>query len=767
MGLEPTVIDATDRRFTKLSYFFTFLQKMSYFKINDQKYNYSVEFSNLKGDEQWKTNAPVIEYCSHIGVKLPHYCYHKDLSISGNCRMCLIEIRQANKPVVSCAVSAKSTLIQETEVFTNSPIVKKARENILEFLLLNHPLDCPICDQGGECDLQDQSLFFGATGKRFYNYKRIVTDKNISPIIKTVMSRCIHCTRCIRFAREIAGVDSLGTFGRSSSTEIGTYIEKTFQSEISGSIIDICPVGAFTSKLYPYSSRTWELKGLRSIDFSDGFCLDVVLQVKNKKIIKIQPSFNKNETEWISDKTRFSFDGLLIKNVFTKKKRTSKSWLESFDKLIKLIYFYDHLCKHNLTMKPIIIVFGQTISNESINLLTFISKIHPFIKIRRNTEVNNNTDIEKYFKLNSVRLPINFDSSGFCLLIGVNPKNEGFYLNVKLRQRYLKGGFKLFSMFSTLNLTYSTNNTSTNPKTFRMISEGNHVLSQNFTNAPKPLVILSQRICDRIDSKFFFNAVFVLESYTRLKKDNWSGFNLISNSLNSVGISSMNLFVGVSNKDFTSSSCFFFINCSTNMCLNLKKLLQLKLFNYLQKESITFKIQNFIINLGFIEEFDSKNVLFEYLYLPSTNFYENSGTFINTIGVSKLSTKILTSTIEKKADWEILRILLVNSKTLTSLSSSKKLVFLNWNINRLRNFLLFLNYASCLISSLSFYLHKESQLIKIEVSKFKRSQTKVLGTKLKRYIYEFYLSSESYYSKISIAMSECSNLNRINVTNFI
>ena len=188
MGFEPTIFDVTGRRFNQLSYNFLknsdCIIKLSYFKINNQKYNYFVEFSNLKNNEKWKVTAPIIEYCSQIGIKLPHYCYHKDLSISGNCRMCLIELKNSPKPLISCAM----TITNKMELFTNSPLVKKARENILEFLLLNHPLDCPVCDQGGECDLQDQSMVFGASKKRFYNYKRSVKNKNLGPIVKTVMT---------------------------------------------------------------------------------------------------------------------------------------------------------------------------------------------------------------------------------------------------------------------------------------------------------------------------------------------------------------------------------------------------------------------------------------------------------------------------------------------------------------------------------------------------------------------------------------------------
>ena len=196
------------------------------------------------------TKLALIAYLISNGIAVPHYCYHNDLSIAGNCRFCLVELKNSNKPIVSCATNAKTSLISKNNLYHDSALIKKARENILEFLLLNHPLDCPICDQGGDCDLQDQSLFFGLTKRRFYQFKRIVSDKNLGPIVKTVMTRCIHCTRCIRFSTEIAGIEELGIFGRGNSSEIGTYVDKVLSSVLSGNVIDLCPVGNLTQKLY-------------------------------------------------------------------------------------------------------------------------------------------------------------------------------------------------------------------------------------------------------------------------------------------------------------------------------------------------------------------------------------------------------------------------------------------------------------------------------------------------------------------------------------
>jgi len=192
----------------------------------------------------------LIAYLIANGISIPHYCYHNDLSIAGNCRVCLVELKNSMKPIVSCATNARSALSNNSNMYHDSALVKKARENILEFLLLNHPLDCPICDQGGDCDLQDQSYFFGFTKRRFYKFKRVVSDKNLGPIVKTVMTRCIHCTRCVRFSTEIAGVEDLGIFGRGNASEIGTYVDKVLLSELSGNVIDLCPVGNLTIKTY-------------------------------------------------------------------------------------------------------------------------------------------------------------------------------------------------------------------------------------------------------------------------------------------------------------------------------------------------------------------------------------------------------------------------------------------------------------------------------------------------------------------------------------
>ena len=251
--------------------------------------------------------STVLQACDAAGVDIPRFCYHQRLSIAGNCRMCLVEVEKAPKPVASCAMP----LAPGMNIKTDTPLVKKAREGVMEFLLANHPLDCPICDQGGECDLQDQSMMFGSDRSRFTEAKRGVEDKNLGPLVKTVMTRCIHCTRCVRFSQEVAGVPMLGAVGRGNAMEIGTYVEAALSSEMSGNVVDLCPVGALTNKPYAFTARSWELRSTPSVDVLDGCGAHIKVDSRVGEVMRILPRLNEavNE-EWISDKTRYAVDGL-------------------------------------------------------------------------------------------------------------------------------------------------------------------------------------------------------------------------------------------------------------------------------------------------------------------------------------------------------------------------------------------------------------------------------------------------------------------------
>ena len=275
----------------------------------------------------------VLQACEIAGVDIPRFCYHSRLSIAGNCRMCLVEVEKSPKPVASCAMPA----LPGMKIKTDTPLAKKAREGVMEFLLMNHPLDCPICDQGGECDLQDQSMAFGSDRGRFTEMKRSVVDKNLGPLVKTVMTRCIQCTRCVRFATEVAGVQDLGMLGRGSGEEIGTYVEKLMTSELSGNVIDICPVGALTSKPFAFKARNWELKGTETIDVTDAVGSNIRIDSRGPEVMRILPRLNEDiNEEWISDKTRFCYDGL-------KRQRLNDPMIRGADGRFKAVSWRDAL----------------------------------------------------------------------------------------------------------------------------------------------------------------------------------------------------------------------------------------------------------------------------------------------------------------------------------------------------------------------------------------------------------------------------------------
>jgi NADH-quinone oxidoreductase chain G len=733
-----------------------------------------LEFQSNHKDDYWKHNAPLIEYCETVGVNIPHYCYHKSLSISGNCRMCLVELKNSPKPIVSCAMSAKSCL-NNSEIFTESPLVKKARENVLEFLLLNHPLDCPICDQGGECDLQDQSLFFGISKKRFYNYKRVVTDKNIGPIVKTVMTRCIHCTRCVRFANEIAGTEDLGMFGRGLDSEIGTYVTKTFQSELSGNIIDLCPVGALTSKPYPFISRNWELKNVSSIDFSDGFLTNIQVYIKNNNIVKITSHYDNqtNTTNWISDKTRFAFDGMFSParafkgfiHFGTNKTITSDTWKTLLNEIITTLYFQDHLCKHFLNTKNMYIIFDSNTSIEIVNLLNLISKKFSFIKLRKSENGLRHNDFEKYFTINEHKtITKQLDDSNLCLLVGLNSRYESSSLNIKLRKRYMKGEFNVFSLGAMINLTFPTSHLGFNTSHLKSIAEGNNSFCQELVST-KCLIITSSSIFQRKDAH---NLLTTLELINKNLKNNY--FNVVCSSVNETGVCYLNQFKPFCENDLISSNGLYFLN-TASQATNLKKIVNLKLLNQLNcfdsYPKYCFEQNNGYFSSNFVTKSKSSFLIYNYINLPNNVFFESNGTFLNTEGIFKKNIKCISTNKQAKDDWQILRKILTCTKKIKFSTNYKDNILINFNnnkINKFKNFVGFLSIASSNITLKSnSYLLNSIAKKKIEPnSVLRKKKAKMFTTKLKIWINDFFIGGKDQYSKQSSTMIICSKNFRAN-----
>ncbi len=753
---------------------------MKYFYINNIKFNYTLEFNSTSKADLWKYNVPLIDYCETLGINIPHYCYHKNLSISGNCRMCLIELKGSPKPVVSCAMSAKSCL-NNAEVFTNSPLVKKARENILEFLLLNHPLDCPICDQGGECDLQDQSFFFGLSKKRFYSFKRVVTDKNIGPIVKTVMTRCIHCTRCVRFAGEVAGVDDLGMFGRGMNSEIGTYVTKIFQSELSGNVIDLCPVGALTSKPYPFLGRNWELKTVNSIDYSDGFGSNLQVCLKNNKIVKILPSYNSNDNSvtWISDKTRFAFDGMFsperisqgfVTNSQTKS-LTALSWKNLFDEIVHVLYFQDHLSRHFLKVSSLLIVFSSNISNEALSLLVLLTKKYPFMQLRKAETTQINNDLETNFLTNSATNKLQLSKSNLSFLVGVNTRYEGSFLNLKLRQRYLKGNFKAISLGTAMDLTFPVSYLGLNIKTLLSVVEGNNFFCQELANSHNPLIICSSELFARKDASTVFKLLKLLKTYLKKSNGDWESLNILNSSVNDGGVNYLNTFKTLTEHDVAASTGIYFIETSPNIA-NLQKIIQFQLLNYFQNESNNGRFlieQNNNIVSPYYENVKSTHNICSYINLPNNVFFETSGTYVNTEGIIRKTIKFIPSLKQSKETWQIIRKLTSCSSSLSFMSDLKTNNRISFNCNNIFNFKNFTNfqyYAIKNLTNVDLNNNVQTKNLGVNLDKYKVKRSKLFATKLRLWLDDFYIGGKDLYSKHSITMIKCSQLFRLQQTNF-
>jgi len=381
----------------------------------------------LNGISYWVANTlTTLEVCNYVGVCLPRFCYHETLSIAGNCRMCLVEVVNSPKPLVACALP----VVHNMQIFTATPLVKKAQENIIEVLLLNHPLDCPICDQAGECDLQDQAYAFGSNISTFFLQKRSVEDKFCSPLIKTIMSRCIHCTRCIRFGSEIAGVDFLGTLNRGGSTEIGSYIQTLFKSEISGNAIDLCPVGAITSKKYAFTSRPWELRTFESLDLTDSLGSNIYISYKGTEILKILPKVNLDLNDnLITDKARFATKKVSYNNLSSS--LYEKEWISTLNSF-----------KNKTIFSEVLILIDDELDLDSLVLLGKLESANK-IKVRTLRKAPRNSNLSVSF-LNAKVYELQKKCPKFCLILSSNLKIESAILNIKLRQKVLKENIKTY-----------------------------------------------------------------------------------------------------------------------------------------------------------------------------------------------------------------------------------------------------------------------------------------------------------------------------------
>ena len=468
----------------------------------------------------------VLQACELAGVEIPRFCYHERLSVAGNCRMCLVEQEKAPKPIASCAMPVAEGMV----IKTDTPAVKKARNGVMEFLLINHPLDCPICDQGGECDLQDQAVAYGYDRSRYQENKRAVPDKYMGPLIKTIMTRCIQCTRCVRFAAEVAGVEEVGLMNRGEHAEIST-LERAVASELSGNLVDICPVGALTARPYAFTARPWELRKTNSVDVLDAVGSNIRIDARGREVMRVLPRVNEavNE-EWLSDKGRYACDGLI-------RRRLDKPWIRGADGKLQPASWKDAFAAikakvDSVQGHEIAALAGDLCDAESMLALKQLMTVlgSPNLDCRQDGSALGNGP-EAGFLFNSGIAGI--DDADAILLVGTNPRWEAPIINARIRKRFLRGGCKLAMIGPRPDLTVPYQYLGAGAETLQEVAEGRHAFAEVLKAAQKPMVIVGQGALARSDGAAVLALAHKLGE--AVQRDGWNGFNVLHTAAARVG----------------------------------------------------------------------------------------------------------------------------------------------------------------------------------------------------------------------------------------
>lgn len=477
---------------------------------------------------EFDPGATVLQVCEMAGKEIPRFCYHERLSVAGNCRMCLVEIKGGPpKPAASCAMPCAPDM----EILTDTPMVKKAREGVLEFLLINHPLDCPICDQGGECDLQDQAMAYGVDETRFDENKRAVDDKHMGPLISAIMTRCIHCTRCVRFSTEVAGVSEMGLIGRGEDAEITTYLEKALDSELSGNVIDLCPVGALTSRPYAFTARPWELRKTESIDVMDAVGSNIRIDSRGREVMRVLPRLHENiNEEWISDKTRYIWDGL-------KRQRLDKPYIKKDGKLEVATWdeafaaIADRL--KGVAAGKIAAITGDMACSEGMyalkDLMGRLGSTH--IDCRQNGALIGGRERTSYLFNTSIA---GIEDADAILLIGTNPRTEAPLINARIRKRWMEGGLKIANIGPVADLTFDVEQLGSGPETLSDIASGSNAFSQILKSAKNPMLIIGQGALARADCEAILAEAAKIAEASTMLKEGWNGFNVLHTAASTV-----------------------------------------------------------------------------------------------------------------------------------------------------------------------------------------------------------------------------------------
>ena len=484
----------------------------------------------------------VLQACELAGIEIPRFCYHDRLSVAGNCRMCLVEMERAPKPIASCAMPAADGMV----IRTDTPTVEKARKGVMEFLLINHPLDCPICDQGGECDLQDQSMAYGFDHSRYEENKRAVSEKYMGPLIKTIMTRCIQCTRCVRFATEIAGVEEMGLVNRGEHAEI-TTLEKAVESELSGNLVDICPVGALTSKPYAFKARPWELRKTPSVDVMDAVGSNIRVDTRGREVMRVLPRLHEDiNEEWIADKTRHACDGLRRQRLDRPYLRGSDgklkpaSWAEAFGAIAARL--------GGLKGTGIAAIAGDLCDAESMfalkNLMTRLGSPHMDC---RQDGARIDAGCRAGYLFNTTVAGI--EAADAALLIGSDPRWEAPMINARLRKRYLMGDFAVGLIGEPVDLTYPVRYLGAGPDSLRELAEGRGAFAEVLDKAERPMLILGTGALRRPDGAAVLALARQLAERAGMVNDGWNGFNLLHLAASRVAGLDMGFLPGAGGRD--------------------------------------------------------------------------------------------------------------------------------------------------------------------------------------------------------------------------
>ena len=480
-----------------------------------------------------EAGTSVLQACERLGIEIPRFCYHDRLSVPANCRMCLVEMEKSPKPIASCAMPASEGMV----IHTDSELTRNARRGVMEFLLINHPLDCPICDQGGECDLQDQAMAYGFDHSRFQENKRAVSEKYLGPLIKTFMTRCIHCTRCVRFADEVAGVPEMGATGRGEHMEIGTYIETAITSELSGNMIDICPVGALTSKPYQFHARPWELKRVETIDVLDAVGSNIRVDARGGEVMRVLPRLHEDvNEEWISDKTRFAYDGL-------KRRRLDRPYVRGADGKLKPASWSEAFAAladrlRGLPGDKIAAVVGDLVDVESVVALQDLMDAlgSPHTDCRQDGAPIGGGVRAGYLFNTSIA---GIEDADAVLLVGANPRHEATLINARIRKTWLasdaRAPLPIGQIGEAVDLTYRTEHLGTGPETLTALAARAHPFAAVLSEAERPLVIVGMGALARPDGAAVLGTARRLAETVGAVRDDWCGFSVLHAAAGRVG----------------------------------------------------------------------------------------------------------------------------------------------------------------------------------------------------------------------------------------